>query len=338
KDVTPNMEEFELFVEEGAEEMTVKAGQKCTAIRRMIVPENQVENVIEALRKKLTQTTIGDPAKKETQMGPLASNLQSERFDERLSCLLEATESVYSNGNNLQKGAFTSPRVLLCRQPLEVDEAHTVETFGPMTTIMPYSSNEEAIKLANKADGSLVASLFTADDDIARKITLGCAPYHGRFMIINKDSAKESTGHGSPMPQLVHGGPGHAGGGEELGGARAVLNNMQRVALQGSPTTLKNITNEYIKGAETRETDKHPFQQHFEELKAGDARTTAEHTVTQKDIDRFADLSGDEFYAHTDPDAAGRSLFGEIVAHGYFVLSRAAGLFVHPDEGPVILN
>src|SRR5699024_1508572 len=279
KDVTPNMEEFELFVEEGAEEMTVKAGQKCTAIRRMIVPENQVENVIEALRKKLTQTTIGDPAKKETQMGPLASNLQSERFDERLSCLLEATESVYSNGNNLQKGAFTSPRVLLCRQPLEVDEAHTVETFGPMTTIMPYSSNEEAIKLANKADGSLVASLSTADDDIARKITLGCAPYHGRFMIINKDSAKESTGHGSPMPQLVHGGPGHAGGGEELGGARAVLNNMQRVALQGSPTTLKNITNEYIKDAETRETDKHPFQQHFEELKAGDARTTAEHTV-----------------------------------------------------------
>src|SRR5699024_6329735 len=207
-----------------------------------------------------------------------------------------------------------------------------------MTTIMPYSSNEEAIELANKADGSLVGSLFTADDEIAREITLGCAPYHGRFMIINRHSAEESTGHGSPMPQMVHGGPGRAGGGEEQGGARAVIHNMQRVALQGSPTTLKNITHQYIKGAETRKADKHPFQQYFEELEVGEALTTDNHTVTKEDIERFADLSGDEFYAHTDPEAAGQSLFGEIVAHGYFVLSRAAGLFVHPDEGPVMLN
>lgn len=335
-DVTPDMEEFDLFIDEVAEEMTVKTGQKCTAIRRTIVPENQVDNVIEALNEKLDQTTIGDPADKETQMGPLASTLQSDRFDKQLATLTDVTKSVYGNGE--QKGAFTSPHVLLCHRPLDVDEVHKVEAFGPMTTVMPYDSNEEAIALANKADGSLVGSLFTADDDIAREITLGCAPYHGRFMVINRNSADESTGHGSPMPQLIHGGPGRAGGGEEQGGARAVIHNMQRVALQGSPTTLKNITNQYIKGAETNEADKHPFQQYFEELEVGDARTTKKRTVTEEDIEEFAELSGDEFYAHTDPDAAARSLFGEIVAHGYFVLSATAGLFVHPDEGPVMLN
>ena len=337
-DVSPDMKEFDLFIEEVAEEMTVKTGQKCTAIRRTIVPKNQVENVIAALKEKLDQTTIGDPADKETQMGPLASTLQAERFGDQVSELLETTESVYSNGNSPSGSAFTSPKVLLCRQPMKIDDIHTVEAFGPMTTVMPYSSIDEAIELANKADGSLVGSLFTADDDIARKITLGCAPYHGRFMVINRDSAEESTGHGSPMPQMVHGGPGRAGGGEEQGGARAVIHNMQRVALQGSPTTLKNITQQYIKGAETKEADQHPFQQYFEELEVGEARTTKKHTVTEQDIERFTDLSGDEFYAHTDPDAAKRSLFGEIVAHGYFVLSRAAGLFVHPDEGPVMLN
>ncbi|MCW9706154.1 phenylacetic acid degradation bifunctional protein PaaZ [Fodinibius salsisoli] len=337
-DVTPDMEEFDLFVSEVAKEMTVKTGQKCTAIRRTIVPENQVDNVIATLKEKLEKTTIGDPSSKETQMGPLASTLQARRFEQQLSTLHETTESVYSNGHDQADDAFTSPKVLLCRQPMQVDAVHTVEAFGPMTTIMPYSNNEEAIKLANKADGSLVGSLFTADDKIAREITLGCAPYHGRFMVINKDSAKESTGHGSPMPQMVHGGPGRAGGGEEQGGARAVIHNMQRVALQGSPTTLKSITHQYIKGAKTKEADKHPFQQYFEELEVGEALTTDKHTVTKEDIERFADLSGDEFYAHTDPEAADRSLFGEIVAHGYFVLSRAAGLFVHPDEGPVMLN
>lgn len=338
KDVTPDMEEFDLFIKEVVNEMTVKTGQKCTAIRRTLVPKKQVNNVIEALKKRLEKTTIGDPAKKETRMGPLASAAQAERFDEQVASLLETTESVYSNGNGQYSGAFTHPKVLLCHKPLEVDDIHKVEAFGPMTTVMPYESNEEAIKLANKADGSLVGSLFTADDDIAREITLGCAPYHGRFMVVNRDCAEESTGHGSPMPHMVHGGPGHAGGGEELGGARAVIHNMQRVALQGSPTTLKNITNQYIKGAKTKEAETHPFQQYFEELEVGEALTTEKHTVTEEDIERFADLSGDEFYAHTDPEAAERSLFGEIVAHGYFVLSRAAGLFVHPDEGPVILN
>lgn len=338
KDVTPDMEEFDLFIKEVANEMTVKTGQKCTAIRRTIVPKEREQDVVEALKKRLGKTKVGDPSKKETRMGPLASALQVDRFEEQISSLLETSESVYNNGNGQYNGAFTGPKVLLCHKPLEVDEVHKVEAFGPMTTVMPYESNKEAIALANKADGSLVGSLFTADDNIAREITLGCAPYHGRFMVINKDCADESTGHGSPMPQMVHGGPGHAGGGEELGGARAVIHNMQRVALQGSPTTLKNITNQYIKGAETKEAEKHPFQQYFEELEVGEARTTEKHTVTEEDIERFADLSGDEFYAHTDPEAAERSLFGEIVAHGYFVLSRAAGLFVHPDEGPVILN
>ena len=338
KDVTPEMEEFDLFIKEVADEMTVKTGQKCTAIRRTIVPQERVDDVIEALNDRLEKTTIGDPAQKETRMGPLASAMQADRFEEQISTLLKTTESVYSNGNGQHDGAFTNPKVLLCHKPLEVDDVHKVEAFGPLTTVMPYKSNEEAIALANKADGSLVGSLFTADDDIAREITLGCAPYHGRFMVVNRDCADESTGHGSPMPQMVHGGPGHAGGGEELGGARAVIHNMQRVALQGSPTTLKNITNQYITGAETDEAEIHPFQQYFEDLKVGEARTTDTHTVTEEDIERFADLSGDEFYAHTDPDAAGRSLFGEVVAHGYFVLSRAAGLFVHPDEGPVILN
>ncbi len=337
-DVTPDMEEFDLFIKEVANEMTVKTGQKCTAIRRTLVPKERVEDVIEALKKRLERTTIGDPAKKETRMGPLASSFQAERFDEQISSLLETTESVYSNGNGQYDGAFTGPKVLLCHKPLEIDDVHKVEAFGPMTTVMPYESNEEAIELANKADGSLVGSLFTADDDIAREITLGCAPYHGRFMVVNRHCAEESTGHGSPMPHMVHGGPGHAGGGEELGGARAVIHNMQRVALQGSPTTLKNITQQYIKGAETREAEIHPFQQYFEDLEVGEALTTEKHTVTEQDIERFADLSGDEFYAHTDSEAAERSLFGEIVAHGYFVLSRAAGLFVHPDEGPVILN
>jgi oxepin-CoA hydrolase/3-oxo-5,6-dehydrosuberyl-CoA semialdehyde dehydrogenase len=338
KDVAPDMEEFDLFIKEVANEMTVKTGQKCTAIRRTIVPEEQIDNVTEALKSRLKKTTIGDPGDRKNRMGPLASSLQAQRFDEQIAALSEITDSVYGNGHDMPEGAYADPKVLACHHPLEIDEVHKVEAFGPMTTLMPYQTNEGAVKIANKAEGSLVASLFTADDAIAREITLGCAPYHGRFMVINRDSAKESTGHGSPMPQMVHGGPGHAGGGEELGGARAVLHNMQRVALQGSPTTLKNITRQYIKGAKTDQSEIHPFQKYFEDLQVGEAITTEKHTVTEEDIERFADLSGDHFYAHTDPDAAERSLFGEIVAHGYFVLSRAAGLFVHPDEGPVILN
>ncbi|MCP9291795.1 phenylacetic acid degradation bifunctional protein PaaZ [Gracilimonas sediminicola] len=336
-DVTPDMEEFNLFIREVSNEMTVKTGQKCTAIRRTIVPENLVDDVIEALKARLEKTTIGHPAEKETRMGPLASNLQAERFEEQLQQLSEITETAYAS-NGKQNGAFTNPRVLVCHKPMQVDDIHRLEAFGPMTTVMPYKNTQEAIDLANKANGSLVGSLFTADDEIAQTVALGCAPYHGRFMVINRNSAEESTGHGSPIASLVHGGPGHAGGGEELGGARAVLHNMQRVALQGSPTTLRNIVNQHIKGAETEESDKHPFQKYFEELKIGEALTTEKRTVTDKDVEEFAELSGDHFYAHTDPEAASRSLFGKIVAHGYFVLSATAGLFVDPDEGPVMLN
>lgn len=337
-DVTPDMPEFDLFIKEVANEMTAKAGQKCTAIRRSIVPKERVSDVVEALNQNLSGVSIGDPAQKETQMGPLASPLQAERFNEQVTTLLETTESVYMNGNGTFEGAFAEPKVLLCHKPMEVDKVHKIEAFGPMTTIMPYEGTKEAIQLANKADGSLVGSLFTANDTEAREITMGCAPYHGRFMVVNRHCADESTGHGSPMPHMVHGGPGHAGGGEELGGARAVLHYMQRVALQGSPTTLMNITRQYIKGAETLEAETHPFQQYFEDLQIGEALTTHRRTVTEADIVNFGGISGDHFYAHFDEIAAKDSLFEKRVAHGYFVLSAAAGMFVDPAPGPVLLN
>lgn len=335
-DVTPDMEEFGLFIREVANEMTVKTGQKCTAIRRTIIPKDLVDDVQNALKERLEKTTIGDPALEDTRMGPLASSLQAERFKEQIQKLVEVTDTVYfTNG---EKEAFTSPKVLLCHEPMTVDQVHHIEAFGPLTTLLPYKNIDEAIAIANKADGSLVGSLFTADDDVAREITLGCAPYHGRFMIINRHSAKESTGHGSPIPHMVHGGPGHAGGGEELGGARAVLHNMQRVALQGSPTTIMNIINQYIKGAETKESEIHPFKKYFEDVEIGEALTTHRRTVTETDIVNFGGISGDHFYAHFDDIAAKDSLFGKRVAHGYFVLSAAAGMFVHPSPGPVLLN
>ncbi len=336
-DVTPDMEEFQLFVKEVANEMTVKTGQKCTAIRRTIIPKDLVDDVARALKQRLEKTTIGDPASEETRMGPLASSQQAVRFGEQLQKLIDVTDTVYTTGGD-EKDAYTSPKVLLCQSPVTIDEVHTVEAFGPVTTLLPYDNIDEAIAIANKADGSLVGSLFTNDDDAARIITLGCAPYHGRFMIINRHSARESTGHGSPMPHMVHGGPGRAGGGEELGGARAVLHNMQRVALQGSPTTLMNIVQQYIKGAETQESDVHPFKKYFEDLTIGEALTTHRRTVTEADIVNFGCLSGDHFYAHFDDVAAKDSLFEKRVAHGYFVLSAAAGMFVHPAPGPVMLN
>jgi oxepin-CoA hydrolase/3-oxo-5,6-dehydrosuberyl-CoA semialdehyde dehydrogenase len=336
EDVTPDMDEFDLFIKEVANEMTVKSGQKCTAIRRTIVPENRLDDVVHALKERLEKTKIGNPAEKETRMGPLASEFQAQRFSEQIQKLSDVTDTVY--GNELLDGAFSGARLLVCHQPLQVDEVHQVEAFGPLTTIMPYQSAQESIDIANRADGSLVGSLFTNDDSIAKEITMGCAPYHGRFMVINRHSAGESTGHGSPIASLVHGGPGRAGGGEELGGARAVLHHMQRVALQGSPTTLRNIVGQHIKGAETHQPDKHLFQKYFEEISVGEALTTEKRTVTERDVKEFADLTGDHFYAHTDPEAAARSMFGKIVAHGYFVLSATAGLFVHPDEGPVLLN
>lgn len=336
-DVTPGMEEFDLFVREVVNEMTVKTGQKCTAIRRAIIPKDLTEDVQNALAIRLEKTTIGDPGLEDTRMGPLASTQQALRFNEQKQLLMDVTDTVYSLEKE-DSDAFASPKVLLCRNPMTVDQVHTIEAFGPLTTLLPYDNIDQAISIANKADGALVGSLFTADDDVARVITLGCAPYHGRFMVINCHSAKESTGHGSPMPHMIHGGPGRAGGGEELGGARAVLHNMQRVALQGSPTTIMNIINQYVKGAETKEADVHPFKKHFEDIEIGEALTTHRRTVTEADIVNFGGISGDHFYAHFDDVAAKDSLFGKRVAHGYFVLSAAAGMFVHPAPGPVMLN
>lgn len=337
-DVTPDMEEFELYIREVASEMTVKTGQKCTAIRRAIVPEKLIDDVIAALKKRLEKNVTGSPEDPNTRMGPLAGKLQAERFKEQVQKLMDCTDTVYSADKSLDKDAYTGAKVLICHKPVQVDEVHTVEAFGPLTTIMPYNSAEEAIRIANKADGSLVGSLFTSDDDIASKISMGCAPFHGRFMVINKDCAAESTGHGSPIASLVHGGPGRAGGGEELGGARSVLHHMQRVALQGSPTTLMHIVNQHVKGAKTVPADRHPFKKYFEDIRIGETLVTDKREVTDQDVKAFAELSGDHFYAHTDPEAASRSMFGKIVAHGYFVLSATAGLFVHPDEGPVLLN
>lgn len=334
-DVNPEMEEFDLFVKEVATEMTVKAGQKCTAIRRAIVPSEQMQNVIDALTLWLDQISNITPDSPSNGMGRLASEEQENRFLEQATKLMEVTDTLYgSSGEMGNSGA----RVLLCHKPLEIDEVHKLEAFGPLTTLMPYHTIDEAIAIANRADGSLVGSLFTTDGKVASQIVHGCAPWHGRFMIINRHCAGESTGHGSPIASLVHGGPGRAGGGEELGGARSVLHHMQRVALQGSPTTLTAITGQFIKGSATEEAEIHPFKKTFEELQPGQALTTHRRTVTEADIVNFGGLTGDHFYAHFDEIAARDSIFGQRVAHGYFLLSAAAGLFVEPSSGPVLLN
>lgn len=343
-DVSPDMKEFDLFIDEVFNEMTVKAGQKCTAIRRALVPENRVEEVIQALSDHLDQLKIGSAQSKETQMGPLASRDELDRFHSKLDQLKKVTDVAYEIkqadfGDHLDgKSAFSSPVLLFCKQPFDTDVPHDVEAFGPVSTIMPYQDTQDAIALANKSNGSLVGSLFTADDDLAREITLGVAPYHGRFMIINKDCADESTGHGSPLPHLTHGGPGRAGGGEEMGGIRGILHYMQRIAIQGSPTTLSKICNTYLKGADKIETEIHPFRKYFEELRIGESITTHRRTVTEADIVNFGGISGDHFYAHFDDIAAKDSLFKERVAHGYFILSASAGLFVDPAPGPILAN
>ncbi len=324
--------------------MTVKAGQKCTAIRRAIVPENLVSNVLEALKQRLSGVGIGNPENNEVRMGSLASKTQSERFHQNVERLKIHSDVIFGDSKpkliDVKNGVdtFCQPLLLYNKEPFKYDEAHEIEAFGPVSTVMPYKDVDEAIELAKKGRGSLVGSLFTADDNIAIEITLRVAPYHGRFMIVNKDCAKESTGHGSPLPHLTHGGPGRAGGGEEMGGIRGILHYMQRVALQGSPTTLSRICNVYLSGAKQIETPVHPFRKYFEELQIGETLTTHRRTVTEADIVNFGSVSGDHFYAHFDEIAAKDSLFKERVAHGYFILSAAAGLFVDPAPGPVLAN
>jgi oxepin-CoA hydrolase/3-oxo-5,6-dehydrosuberyl-CoA semialdehyde dehydrogenase len=344
-DAVPGTEEFDLFVKEVVREMTAKAGQKCTAIRRTIVPDGVMDDVIAALKKRLAGVQVGDPAVEGVKMGPLASRTQVRDVGSATEAIRQGAELLFGGrdqmnvvGADAEKGAFFPITLLATDRPFEHREAHDVEAFGPVNTVMPYSSIDDAVELAKLGKGSLVGSLFTADAKVAQRVVLGVAPYHGRVMVVDRHSAKESTGHGSPMPHLVHGGPGRAGGGEEMGGARGVMHYMQRTAVQGSPSMLTQVMREWMPGA-ARPTDRvHPFRKHFEELEIGDTLITHRRTVTEADIVNFAGISGDYFYAHMDDIAARESLFERRVAHGYFVLSAAAGLFVDPAPGPVLAN
>jgi oxepin-CoA hydrolase/3-oxo-5,6-dehydrosuberyl-CoA semialdehyde dehydrogenase len=338
--------EFTLFIKEVVREMTTKAGQKCTAIRRAIVPANKIESVTNALKAMLAKTTIGDPGTEGVRMGSLVGLSQREDVKQNVSCLAEECDvllggndaSFEVKGADSQSGAFYPPTVLLCRSPKAAEAPHAVEAFGPVCTLMPYDTLSDAVEIAKMGKGSLVGSVVTFDDAEATELVLGAAAHHGRMLVLNRDCAKESTGHGSPLASMVHGGPGRAGGGEELGGIRAVKHYMQRTAIQGSPTTLTAITKEYVSGAKTITTDVHPFRKYFEDLSISESLTTHRRTVTEADIVNFGCLSGDHFYAHFDEIAAKDSLFGKRVAHGYFVISAAAGMFVDPAPGPVLAN
>jgi len=338
-------EEFALFIKEVAKEMTVKAGQKCTAIRRVIVPAGKMQAVAAALQARLAATVVGDPAVEGVRMGPLVGRDQAREVQARVDELAQECEVLLGGvadfpltGCDNRGGAFYPPTLLRCDDPVNKCLVHEVEAFGPVSTLMPYGDLEEAVAIAALGKGSLAGSVYTYDDAEARRIILAAAPWHGRMLILNRDCASESTGHGSPLAALVHGGPGRAGGGEELGGARAVKHYMQRTALQGSPTTLMAITGEYHPGARVYSDDRHPFKKYFEELRIGETLVTHRRTVTEADIVNFGCISGDHFYAHFDEIAAKDSFFGKRVAHGYFVISAAAGMFVHPSPGPVIAN
>lgn len=345
EDAVPGTEEFNLFIKEVRKEMTVKCGQKCTAIRRIIVPENLVEEVKTALSDQLAKTTIGDPRNEKVKMGALAGQTQRTEVRESVNTLLKESELVYGDLEKVElldaspeKGAFLSPLLLFNDSPLEKVSTHEVEAFGPVSTIVPYKDLEQAIAISKMGKGSLVCSIATYDNKIATEFTLGAASHHGRIMVINREMAKESTGHGSPMPLLVHGGPGRAGGGEEMGGKRGVNHYMQRTAIQGTPTVIGAITQVYQQGGKQEESEPHVFRKHFEDLEIGDTVTTHKHTVTVSDIVNFANVSGDNFYAHMDETSLDGTIFEQRVAHGYFILSKAAGLFVDPKKGPVLLN
>lgn len=339
-DVSPQQPEFALFIREVVREMTAKAGQKCTAIRRIMVPETQLEAVREALVAKLSQIRWGDPAEEGVKMGALVSTEQRDDVAAQVAALVEAGCQLALGGNPDTRGpgAFFPPTLLLCPQPDEIAAVHQREAFGPVATLMPYRDEAHAMTLACAGRGSLAGTLVTNDETLARQFVLGAARAHGRLQILNGESAPGSTGHGSPLPQLVHGGPGRAGGGEELGGLRAVKHYLQRTAIQGSPSMLAAIGRQWVAGARVNESQVHPFRKHFEDLQPGDSLLTARRTVTEADIVNFACLSGDHFYAHMDKIGAAESLFGERVAHGYFVVSAGAGLFVDPAVGPVIAN
>src|SRR6476659_4430733 len=343
-DVATGDPEFDLFVKGVVAEMTVKAGQKCTAIRRVIVPEAIADDVVEAISALLAKTTVGNPADESVRMGALASLEQREEVRTAIQALRSSAEVVFGDPDHVElvdgdaeRGAFLSP--VLLRAARGAVEPHDVEPFGPVSTVLSYSSLEEAVELAARGKGSLVGSVVTHDPSVARTVVLGTAPWHGRILVLDRDDAQESTGHGSPLPVLVHGGPGRAGGGEELGGMRGVLHHMQRTAIQGSPDMLTAITGRWTTGAQRRVQDVHPFRKSLADLRIGDTIASPPRTVTLADIEHFAEFTGDTFYAHTDEEAAAANpLFGGIVAHGYLVVSLAAGLFVDPDPGPVLAN
>lgn len=344
-DVTPGSPEFDIFIKEVAREITTKAGQKCTAIRRVIVPAPMIEDVQIALGKRLSTTLIGDPSVEGVRMGALAGQSQKQEVLEKIQELSRHQQIVIGDldnyelhGADKEKGAFLPPVVFYNDDPFNKTACHDVEAFGPVSTLMPYDTLDEAIALSRLGKGSLVSSIITADDNIAKEYVLEAASMHGRILVLNSDCAKESTGHGSPMPLLVHGGPGRAGGGEEMGGKRGVLHYLQRTAIQGSPTSISKITNVYQQYGKQNETDIHPFKKYFEDLQVGDTLITAKHTVTETDITNFANVSGDNFYAHMDATSLEGTIFERRVAHGYFVLSKAAGLFVDAKKGPVLLN
>lgn len=345
EDAVPGTPEFDLFIKEVRKEITSKCGQKCTAVRRIIVPEKLVEDVQIALGKALSQTTIGDPSVEGVRMGALAGREQLEEVTKKVAELAKTSEMVYGSlgkidlmGADWDKGAFMSPIVFLNQNPLGVEEPHNIEAFGPVSTILPYKTIDEAIAISKKGKGSLVSSITTADNKIATEYTIGAATHHGRILVLNEKCAKESTGHGSPMPMLTHGGPGRAGGGEEMGGKRGVMHYMQRTAIQGSPTTLTEITQQYQYGGEYKDPGQHLFSKYFEDLEVGETIITAKRTVTETDVVNFANVSWDHFYAHTDETSLEGTTFERRVAHGYFVLSAAAGLFVQAKKGPVLLN
>ena len=345
-DVTPKSPEWEIFIKEIRKEITVKAGQKCTAVRRIFVPENLLEDAYIALGNSLAQTTIGNPLNEKVRMGSLASKGQREEVKQNVQKLLASSQIVYGSLDSVElidadasTGAFLSPLLLLSENAFTNDTVHEIECFGPVSTIMPYKNLSDAIALTKKGKGSLCCSIVTGNNKTATEFVTGAATHHGRILVLNQECAKESTGHGSPLPMLVHGGPGRAGGGEEMGGVRGVKHYMQRVAVQGSPTTITAITGQYQPNAKGIETDVHPFKKYFEELEIGDQLVTEKRIITSGDIDAFADLSGDHFYAHsTDTDFTG-TMFEQQVAHGYFIMSAAAGLFVDSyDKNPVLLN
>lgn len=346
EDVTPDMPEWDIFIKEVRKEMTTKCGQKCTAIRRIFVPANKIEDVQRSLEKALAQTTIGNPLNEKVRMGALAGEGQRKEVKSQVQKLLASSQIIYGSLDSVEvidadagKGAFISPILLLNENPFHSREVHEVEAFGPVSTLMPYTDMDAAIALSKMGKGSLVSTIVTANTSIAKNYVLGAGAWHGRILILNNQCAKESTGHGSPLPLLVHGGPGRAGGGEEMGGVRGVKHYMQRVALQGSPDMITAVSNVYQPGAKGKDPGTHPFKKYFEELETGDQIITEKRMITSEDIDKFADLSGDHFYAHIKTTDFNGTMFERQVAHGYFIMSAAAGLFVDSyEKNPVLLN